>query len=130
MACEVAAGLGVPLDVFPVGTGRAVIRHVTHEEGGGKRCHQRVYAEGRPTPDLAGRTVILIDDGSASGTVMRDAIEALRRARPARLVAAVAAASETTRERLRHQADEVVCAMTTEPSTRGDVHVGLVVFER
>jgi predicted phosphoribosyltransferase len=78
VACEVAAELGVPLDVFPVGTARAVIRHVTHEEGGGKRYHQRVYREGRPTPDLAGRTMIPVV-GLASGAIMRDAVEALRR---------------------------------------------------
>jgi predicted phosphoribosyltransferase len=124
-AWEVAAELGVPLDVFPVGTGSAVIRHVTHEEGGGKRCHQRVYREGRPTPDLAGRTMILVV-GLASGTTMPDAVEALRRSRPGRLVVAMTAASEATCERLRREVDEVMCATTT----RGEVHLGLRVFER
>jgi predicted phosphoribosyltransferase len=129
VAYEVAAELGVPLDVFPVGTTRAVIRHVAHEEGGGKRYHQRVYREGRPTPDLAGTTVILVV-GLASGTTMPDAVETLRQSRPGRLVVAMTAASEATCERLRREVDEVVCATTTEPSTRGEVHLGLRIFER
>jgi predicted phosphoribosyltransferase len=76
---------------------------------------QRLYRGDRPLPDIAGRTVILVDDGLATGATMRAAIQALRQQQPARIVVAVPTASPDTCEALKAEADDVVCAMTPEP---------------
>ena len=56
---------------------------------------QRLYRGDRPLPDIAGRTVILVDDGLATGATMRAAIQALRHQQPARIIVAVPTASPT-----------------------------------
>src|SRR5262249_38274421 len=66
----------------------------------------------RPPPAVRAQTVILVDDGLATGSTMRAAIEALRRLEPARIVAAVPVADPTTCEEIAAEADEVVCART------------------
>ena len=76
---------------------------------------QRLYRGDRPLPDIAGRTVILVDDGLATGATMRAAIAAVRQQQPARIVIAVPTASPDTCEALKAEADDVVCAMTPEP---------------
>jgi len=76
---------------------------------------ERLYRGDRPPPDVAGRTVILVDDGLATGATMRAAIQALRQQHPARIVVAVPTASPDTCEALKAEADDVVCAMTPEP---------------
>jgi predicted phosphoribosyltransferase len=74
-----------------------------------------LYRGGRPPPDVGGRTVILVDDGLATGATMHAAIEALRQQNPARIVVAVPVASSDTCEEMKKKADDVVCAMTPEP---------------
>jgi predicted phosphoribosyltransferase len=76
---------------------------------------ERSYRDDRPLPDVCGRTVILIDDGLATGSTMRAAVAALRRQRPARIVVAVPVASASTCEDLRNEVDEVVCSQTPDP---------------
>jgi len=76
---------------------------------------ERLYRGDRPLPDIAGRTVILVDDGLATGATMRAAIAAVRQQQPARIVIAVPTASPDTCEALKAEADDVVCAMTPEP---------------
>ncbi len=76
---------------------------------------ERLYRGGRPPPDLRGRTVILVDDGLATGATMFAAIEALRKLNPARIVVAVPTASPDTCEEMKKKADEVICAITPEP---------------
>ncbi|MEA2995272.1 MAG: hypothetical protein QOG74_821, partial [Alphaproteobacteria bacterium] len=76
---------------------------------------ERLYRGGRPPPDVRGRTVILVDDGLATGATMRAAIEALRRLQPARIVVAVPTASPESCEEMRAVADNVICAITPEP---------------
>ena len=76
---------------------------------------ERLYRGDRPPPDVAGRTVILVDDGLATGATMRAAVAALRQRQPARIVIAVPTASPDTCEALKAEADDVVCAMTPEP---------------
>ena len=61
---------------------------------------------------LAGRTVILVDDGLATGATMRAAVRAVRLQAPARIVVAVPVAARTACAGRRAEADEVVCAMT------------------
>jgi putative phosphoribosyl transferase len=76
---------------------------------------ERVYRGGRPAPDLRGRTVILVDDGLATGSTMRVAVRAVRRQSPARVVVAAPVAAPEACELLRGEADEVVCAEMPDP---------------
>jgi len=76
---------------------------------------ERLYRGDRPPPDVASRTVILVDDGLATGATMRAAVAALRQQHPARIVVAVPTASPDTCEALKAEADDVICAMTPEP---------------
>jgi erythromycin esterase-like protein/predicted phosphoribosyltransferase len=76
---------------------------------------ERLYRGGRPPPDVRGRTVILVDDGLATGATMLAAIQALKKLQPARIVVAVPVAAQDTCEALRAEVDEVVCAITPEP---------------
>jgi len=66
-------------------------------------------------PPVAGRTVILIDDGLATGATMEAAIRAVRQSKPARVVAAAPVGAAETCERLAALADDVICAATPEP---------------
>ena len=76
---------------------------------------ERVYRGGRPAPELRGRTVILVDDGLATGATMRVAVRAVRRQAPARVIAAAPVAAPEACELLRAEADEVACAEAPDP---------------
>jgi len=76
---------------------------------------ERVYRGDRPPLDVRGRTVILVDDGLATGATMHAAIQALRQQQPARIVVAVPTASPETCDELKRVVDEVVCATTPDP---------------
>src|SRR5436190_4682670 len=76
---------------------------------------EREYRGDRPPPDVRGKTVILIDDGLATGSTMRAAAAALRKQNPSRIVVAVPVAPAETCEEFRKEVDEVVCAATPEP---------------
>jgi len=76
---------------------------------------ERRYRAGQPPPDVAGKTVILVDDGLATGATMAAAATALRAERPARLVVAVPVAARETCRDIRRLVDHAVCAMTPEP---------------
>jgi putative phosphoribosyl transferase len=76
---------------------------------------ERAYRGNRPPLDVRGKTVILVDDGLATGSTMRAAAEALRRQDPARLVVAVPAGSPETCDEFRNEVDEIVCAITPDP---------------
>jgi predicted phosphoribosyltransferase len=76
---------------------------------------ERAYREGRPPPDLAGKTAILVDDGLATGSTMWAAVHAVRQERPAKVVVAVPVSDPDTCADLREVADEVVCLMTPRP---------------
>lgn len=73
------------------------------------------YRDERPRPDIRGKTVILVDDGLATGSSMVAAIAALRRLNPARIVVAVPVGAPETCASLRRIADDVICAMTPQP---------------
>jgi putative phosphoribosyl transferase len=76
---------------------------------------ERLYRGDRPPPAVRGRTVILIDDGLATGSSMRAAVAALRRLQPARIVVAVPVGAAETCADFQEEADEAVCARTPEP---------------
>ncbi|MGH7510309.1 MAG: phosphoribosyltransferase [Gemmatimonadales bacterium] len=76
---------------------------------------ERLYRGNRPPPDVRDKTVILVDDGLATGSTMLAAVQALRKQGPARIVVAVPVAAGDTCELLKEQVDDVVCAVTPEP---------------
>jgi predicted phosphoribosyltransferase len=76
---------------------------------------ERAYRGGRPFPDLRGKTVILVDDGLATGSTMLAAATALRQQQPARLVVAVPVGSPETCDAFRSHVDDIVCAITPDP---------------
>jgi putative phosphoribosyl transferase len=79
-------------------------------EGGNRR-----YREGRPAPNVRGSIVLVVDDGVATGSTMRAAIQALRSQGPARIVVAAPVVSVQAAEMLREIADEVVSLAQPEP---------------
>lgn len=76
---------------------------------------EQVYRGSRPPAPVGAKTVILVDDGVATGATMHVAIEALKLQGPERIVVAVPVASRETCEKLKTEVDEVVCAETPEP---------------
>ncbi|MFJ8109303.1 phosphoribosyltransferase [Streptomyces sp. NPDC096132] len=70
---------------------------------------ERLYREGRPAPDLRGRTAIVVDDGLATGATARAALRSLHSAAPHRSVLAVPVGSPEAVSLLRSEADEVIC---------------------
>jgi len=98
-----------------LGISDAAVDAVTRHEQRELERRERLYRGGRPLPDMRGRTVILVDDGLATGSTMLAAVRALRAQQPARIVVAVPTAAAETCVQLRSEADEVVCATTPEP---------------
>jgi predicted phosphoribosyltransferase len=76
---------------------------------------EQLYRSGRTSPEFSGRTVILVDDGLATGATMRAAITALRQSGPARIIVAVPTAAPDICEEFKKQADGIVCYMTPAP---------------
>ena len=83
---------------------------------------RRVYFGGRDAMPTKGRTVILVDDGIATGGTMRAALKAMHRAGARRSVVAVPVASHDVIEELRHEADEVICLREPEPFMAVGLH--------
>jgi predicted phosphoribosyltransferase len=92
-----------------------LIDGVAVREGQELARRERLYRGGRPLLDVRDRTVILVDDGLATGATMHAAIAALRQLHPARIVVAVPTASPETCEEMRAEVDDVICAITPEP---------------
>jgi predicted phosphoribosyltransferase len=103
---QVVRGLGIPDDVIDA---------VANWEVQELQRRERLYRGNRPPPDVKGKTIILVDDGLATGSTMLAAVRALRQQGPARTVVAVPVASPDTCELLKAYVDEVVCAATPEP---------------
>lgn len=76
---------------------------------------RQVYLSGRPRVPLNGRTLIIVDDGIATGASIRAAIAALKRRNPLKLILAVPVAPADTIEKLRAEVDDVVCLQMPEP---------------
>lgn len=103
---EVIESLGVPAEV---------IDEVAERELRELERRERAYREGRSAPAAWGRTVVLVDDGLATGATMRAAVAALRRSEPAHLVVAVPVASPQAYRELRHQVDAIACIHVPDP---------------
>jgi len=76
---------------------------------------EQAYRDDRPPPAVGGRTVILVDDGIATGSTMLAAIAALRRLGPARVIVAVPIAAPSTCDEIRREADDCICEITPDP---------------
>lgn len=70
------------------------------------------YRGGRPAAPIAGRTVVLVDDGLATGATMEAAVQGVRALRPARIIVAVPVGAVDSCQRLRRQVDDLVCLIT------------------
>jgi len=92
-----------------------IIDAVAEREGVELTRREREYRGERAAPEVAGRTVILVDDGLATGSTMRAAAEALREEGAARLVVAVPVGPIETCEEFRSEVDEIVCGLMPEP---------------
>jgi len=92
-----------------------VIDAVSRREEKEIERRERLYRGGRPPLDVKDKTVILVDDGLATGSTMLAAIAALRQRGLKRIVVAVPAAAPETCARIAGEVDETVCAMTPEP---------------
>jgi len=94
----------------------AMVERVVEREQAELERRERSYRDDRPEPELKDRTVIIVDDGLATGSTMRAAVTALKIRDPKLIVVAVPVASEQACEDFKHEADVMsVCAVTPEP---------------
>ena len=141
VAFEVAHSLQAPLDVFMVrklgypgheeyamgaiATGGVqvlnpdtvsvppdVVAKVAERERAELQRRERLYRGDHAAPQLKDRTVLVVDDGVATGSTMQAAVQAIRQQQPAHICVAVPVGAAQALERLRHDADEVICAAT------------------
>lgn len=101
--------------VRELGISDATVEHVTKVEHAELVRRELAFRGARPPLDVARRTVIVVDDGVATGATMRSAVAALQVAGAARVVVAVPLAASDALHHLRGEADEVVCLSTPEP---------------
>lgn len=97
------------------GVKEAQIDTVTQQERAELERRERLYRGDAALPDLRGKTVILVDDGLATGASMHAAVRALRQYAPAQIVVAVPVASADTCAAFRAEVDDVICAFTPHP---------------
>jgi predicted phosphoribosyltransferase len=103
---EVVDGLRIP---------QPVIEAVAMREWLELKRREQAYRGDRPPLAVRGRTVVLVDDGMATGSTMKAAVKALARLDPARLIVAVPTAAPATCAELAEVADECVCVIKPEP---------------
>ena len=92
-----------------LGLSEAVLAPIVERERAELRRRERLYRQGRPAPDLRGRTVIVVDDGLATGSTARAALRFARSQEPGRVVLAAPVGSPEAVGLLRAEADEVIC---------------------
>lgn len=97
---EIIAALGVP---------ESYIERVTAEERAEARRRERRFRGPHAMGEMRGRTVIIVDDGLATGATMRAAVRSVRKRKPARLIVAVPVGASDSCEALRPEVDELVC---------------------
>src|SRR5438105_4386811 len=111
----VASGGVLVLDervIGPFGIDEAEIERAVRAELREVERREVAYRAGRGPVDLDGKTVILVDDGLATGSTMRAAARAVRRQNPERVVVAVPVAAAETCDQVKEDVDEIVCALT------------------
>jgi putative phosphoribosyl transferase len=91
---------------------QSVMEAVTAEEIRELARRERAFRGDRPSPDVRDRTIILVDDGLATGSTMRAAVAALKLQRPERIVVAVPVAASETCQQLRNEVEQIVCLKT------------------
>jgi predicted phosphoribosyltransferase len=97
------------------GMSEAVLARITASEGRELERRESAYRGGHSAPEVTGKTVILVDDGVATGSTMRAAIQAMHAQIPARLTVAAPVIALSTYEELRREVDECVALLTPEP---------------
>jgi putative phosphoribosyl transferase len=103
---DVVDALGIP---------EAAIDRVARRETAELERREHLYRGSRPPVVLAGRTVILVDDGLATGSTMRAAVAAIRQQQPARIIVAVPVGASSTCDEMSGVADSVVCLRRPDP---------------
>jgi putative phosphoribosyl transferase len=93
----------------------SVIEEVAEREQKELERREQLYRDDLPPPDVRDRTIILVDDGLATGSTMRAAVAALRKQHPAHIIVAVPVAAPVVRDEFKAEVDEIVCASTPEP---------------
>ena len=97
------------------GISESIIEAVAEKERVELERRERLYRGNVPFPAVGDKTIVLIDDGVATGSTVRAAVAALRRQHPDRIIVAVPVAPPSTCEILRSEADEVITVATPEP---------------
>jgi predicted phosphoribosyltransferase len=117
MGAMASGGIRVLNDdlIRELGIPNAAIEEVAARERIELDRRQQLYRGGRAFPPLRDRTVVLVDDGLATGATMEAAVRAARQESPARVVVAAPVAARETVARLANVADDVVCVATPEP---------------
>ena len=113
----IASGGGVVLNEHIVRSwhvSEKKLEHVIERERQEMERREALYRKGRPAVEIAGRAVVLVDDGLATGASMRAAIRAVS-GRARREIVAVPVGAKSTCEELAHEVDKVVCALVPEP---------------
>ena len=103
---EVVDALGIPA---------TLIDQVARREQAELERRERLYRGNRPPLPLTNKTVILVDDGLATGSTMRAAVAAIRRQQPKGIIVAVPVGAPSTCDEMRDVAEDVVCLRTPEP---------------
>lgn len=101
--------------VRDLGVRESYLNEVTERESSVAHNREIHFRGGRPASRIEGRTVIVVDDGLATGATMRAAVRSIRKQHPARLVVAVPVGSEEACSSLAQEADDVVCPLMPEP---------------
>jgi len=94
---------------------RSVVDAVAALEGKELERRDKLYRGLNPPPELESKTVVLVDDGLATGSTMRAAVSAVRQQKPARIIVAVPVAPPSTQAQLEREADEVISLWQPEP---------------
>jgi predicted phosphoribosyltransferase len=97
-----------------LGISREAVMEIAAREAEEVKRREELYRGFRPAPDVRGKTLIVVDDGLATGASMSVALIALRKLGAARLICAVPVSSTSACRKLHGMADEVVCAYTPE----------------
>jgi putative phosphoribosyl transferase len=101
--------------VESLGITRQVIESITAREKAELERREKLYRGDRPFQRLEGKTIIVVDDGVATGATMRVALRALKQYKPAKIIVAAPTSAPDTYKQLRLEADETICLATPEP---------------